>query len=105
MTATENRNGGRAARPRLLVVGAGVAGQSLVREIQRDRLPAEPVAFLDDDENLAGQEVCGLPVLGATEDLERVAREVGAQEVLLAIPSAGGRLVRRLVILEWDTWQ
>ena len=81
------------------MVGAGVAGQSLVREIQRDRLPAEPVAFLDDDENLAGQEGCGLPVLGATEDLERVAREVGAQEVLLAIPSAGGRLVRRLVIL------
>ncbi|MCP4572418.1 MAG: polysaccharide biosynthesis protein [bacterium] len=84
---------------RLLVVGAGVAGQTLVREILRDRLPAEPVAFLDDDESLAGQTVCGLPVLGTSEDLERVASEVDAQEVLLAIPSSGGRLVRRLVIL------
>jgi FlaA1/EpsC-like NDP-sugar epimerase len=94
-----SRTSRRRRRPRLLVVGAGVAGQSLVREIQRDELPAEPVAFLDDDASLLGTEVCGLPVLGGCEDLERVAVEVGAEEVLLAIPSAGGRLIRRLVIL------
>ena len=99
MSGDGNRERKRVARPRLLVVGAGVAGQSLVREIQRDKLPAEPVAFLDDDERLLGSEVCGLPVLGGSEDLVRVAREVRAQEVLLAIPSAGGRLIRRLVIL------
>jgi len=83
---------------RLLVVGAGVAGQSLVREIQQDGLPVEPIAFLDDDPQLIGQTVCGLPVRGGTDDLEKVARETGADEVLLAIPSSGGRLVRRLVI-------
>ncbi len=86
-------------RTRLLVVGAGVAGQSLVREIQQDGLPVEPVAFLDDDPQLIGQSICGLPVRGGTADLEQVARETGADEVLLAIPSSGGRLVRRLVIL------
>ena len=98
MNKSSNGNGRRPARPRLLVVGAGVAGQTIVREIQRDGLPAEPVAFLDDDGDLTGTEVCGLPVLGGTEDLERLAAEVSAEEVLLAIPSGGGRLVRRLVI-------
>ncbi len=84
---------------RLLVVGAGVAGQSLVREIQQDGFPVEPIAFLDDDPQLIGQTICGLPVRGGTDDLLQVAREIGAEEVLLAIPSSGGRLVRRLVIL------
>ncbi len=86
-------------RPRLLVVGAGVAGQSLVKEIQADKLPVQPVAFLDDDPTLQGKEICGLPVVGGTGDLLTAARQTGAQEVLLAIPSSGGTLVRRLVIL------
>jgi len=84
---------------RLLVVGAGVAGQSLVQEIQNDGLPVQPVAFLDDDPQLIGKTICGLPVRGGTHDLEQVAKDTGADEVLLAIPSSGGRLVRQLVIL------
>ncbi len=73
---------------RLLVVGAGVAGQTLVQEIQRDGLPVKPVVFLDDDPQLIGQIICGLPVRGGTDDLQKVATEFGAQEVLLAIPSS-----------------
>jgi FlaA1/EpsC-like NDP-sugar epimerase len=84
---------------RLLVVGAGVAGQSLVREIQSEGYPVVPVAFLDDDPNLIGSTVCNLQVHGGTENLVEVAAQVQAQEVLLAIPSSGGSLVRRLVIL------
>jgi len=86
-------------QPRLLIVGAGAAGQALVQEIQRDRLPVEPVAFLDDDPQLIGTEICGLPVRGGTSALEVVAAEVGADEVLLAVPSSGGRLIRRMVLL------
>ena len=84
---------------RLLVVGAGVAGQSLVREIQEKELPVEPVAFLDDDPDLIGSRVCGLEVHGPTDDLVGVVARVQAQEVLLAIPSSGGGLIRRLVVL------
>lgn len=84
---------------RLLVVGAGVAGQSLVREIQQNGFPVRPVAFLDDDPRLVGTEVCGLPVFGPTDELLEVAGRVQAQEVLLAIPSSGGALIRRLVVL------
>lgn len=89
----------RGAFPRLLIVGAGAAGQSLVREIEQDGLPVQPVAFLDDNPDLKGRIICGLPVLGGTGDLLEVARESEADEILLAIPTAGGRLIRRLVVL------
>ena len=78
------------ASPRLLVVGAGVAGQSLVREIQTDGLPAVPVAFLDDDPTLIGTEVCGLPVLGRTEELVEIAARV---EIVVQVAEAAGRAV------------
>ncbi len=99
MGKTGKDSGNNKAPTRLLVVGAGVAGQTLVQEIQRDGLPVEPIAFLDDDPQLIGQMICGLPVRGGTDDLLQVAADIGAEEVLLAIPSSGGRLVRRLVIL------
>ncbi|MCP4293230.1 MAG: polysaccharide biosynthesis protein [bacterium] len=99
MAGTGKDSGKNGAPTRLLVVGAGVAGQSLVQEIQRDKLSVQPVAFLDDDPQLIGKEICGLPVRGGCDDLLQVADDTGAQEVLLAIPSSGGRLVRRLVIL------
>jgi len=99
MNFTGKDSGTEVNIPRLLGVGAGVAGQSLVQEIQQDNLPVQPVAFLDDDPALIGSQVCGLPVLGCTEDLVRHVEETKADEVLMAIPSSGGHLVRRLVIL------
>ncbi len=93
------RGGRRGERARLLIVGAGEAGRSLVQELQAGGYPLEPVAFLDDDTALHGQRLCGLPVLGGTEDLPRLAKDAGAQEILIAIPSATGAQIRRLVLL------
>ncbi len=86
-------------KPRVLIIGAGSAGRSLVDEIQAKDLPVEPVAFLDDDPALQGSTVCGLPVTGGTEELKAACDTVGADQILLAIPSAGGPLIRRLVLL------
>ena len=86
-------------RTRLLIVGAGEAGRALVREIRAEGLPVEPVAFLDDDPALVGQRIEDLPVVGTTARLVEAAREVAAQEILIAIPSARGALIRRLVLL------
>ncbi|MGD9547734.1 MAG: polysaccharide biosynthesis protein [Candidatus Krumholzibacteriia bacterium] len=99
MTAFAEGQETHPSRPRLLVIGAGNAGQALVRQIRGEGLPAEPVAFLDDDPSLQGTTVCGLPVVGTAEDLPTAVRDTGAQEVLLAIPSAGGQLIRRVVLL------
>ncbi len=86
-------------RTRLIIVGAGEAGRTLVRQIRAESLPVEPVAYLDDDPALQGQHIEGLPVVGDTSRLVEAAREVDAQEILIAIPSARGALIRRLVLL------
>jgi FlaA1/EpsC-like NDP-sugar epimerase len=101
---TRREEGGFGARrrsepTRLLVVGAGEAGRSLVREALDAEAPLQPVAFLDDDPDLIGTEVEGLPVLGGLPDLPRHARDIRASEILIAIPSADGALIRRLVLL------
>ena len=85
---------------KLLIVGAGEAGQALAEEVRSTPdLGMMPVGFVDDGPDLVGTEVSGLPVLGGTRQLVEAAHEVGAQEILIAIPSAHGSLIRRLVLL------
>ncbi len=95
--AGAGRSGPR--RRRLLVVGAGEAGRALAAELLAGGYPAVPVGFVDDDPALAGGAVCGLPVLGACAELPEAARRARAEEILIAIPSASGAAIRRLVIL------
>jgi exopolysaccharide biosynthesis polyprenyl glycosylphosphotransferase len=74
-----------AYQPRVLVVGAGEAGKSFVREVIESRSPAFAiVGFIDDDRAKVGSIVEGKPVFGTTDDLERVASEHGVDEIFLA---------------------
>lgn len=83
---------------RILIIGAGEAGRMVAREIAASpELDLAVDGFLDDGPDLAGGTVMDLPVLGATDALADVARERGIDEVIVAIPSAEGRVVRRLV--------
>ncbi|HEU4928618.1 MAG TPA: SDR family NAD(P)-dependent oxidoreductase, partial [Candidatus Krumholzibacteria bacterium] len=85
---------------RLLIVGAGEAGRMLAREVgSRAREQYLALGFLDDAPQLAGQTVDGLQVLGTTRELVAVARAQDADEVLIAVPSAGREFVRRMVAL------
>jgi FlaA1/EpsC-like NDP-sugar epimerase len=85
---------------RLIIVGAGEAGRMLAREIaNRARGQYEMAGFLDDAPALAGATVDGFPVLGATAELPEVVRTERADEVLIAVPSAGREFVRRIVTL------
>jgi FlaA1/EpsC-like NDP-sugar epimerase len=85
---------------RLLIVGAGEAGRMLAREVgTRARDQYHAVGFLDDDAKLAGRQVDGLKVLGATGTLAEVVRAERVDEVLIAVPSAGREFVRRMVVL------
>jgi len=91
----------RSAPPvNLLVVGAGDAGEKILREIwDNPRLPYQVMGFLDDDVRKRGLSIHGLPVLGKIEELPRVVKERRVQELLIAIPSASGRQMRRIVSL------
>lgn len=85
-------NGKRAVR--VLVLGAGRAGASLIRDmLEHPASGVEPVGLLDDDPRTHGREVHGVPVLGPVWDLERHARQREAQQVVLAISEAPSELV------------
>jgi len=93
------KNGkGTENRRRILVLGAGDAGEMLMREIVRTHARRyDPVGFLDDSARKQGEHIHGVPVLGPVADL---ANQINAQridEVILAIPSLRGREIRRIV--------
>jgi exopolysaccharide biosynthesis polyprenyl glycosylphosphotransferase len=73
-------------RRRVLVVGAGWAGRTITRAIHSDLESGyEIIGFIDDDPAKQGSSLLGLPVLGTSEDLVRVALENGVDELVLAI--------------------
>ena len=84
----------------VLIVGAGDGGRLVLREILRNpKLGYRPVGFADDDPTKRGmRHEGGLKVLGPTDDLPRILEETGAEEVIIAIPSAPGSLRARVVI-------
>jgi FlaA1/EpsC-like NDP-sugar epimerase len=82
---------------RVLVVGAGDAGALVVREMQKNQqLNLLPVCYLDDDLNKQKRQIHGVPVAGALNDLARVVSVRRIEEVIIAIPSAPGRIVRQV---------
>lgn len=85
---------------RLLVLGAGEAGSSIVKQLLHDpESPYLPVGLLDDDPMKRHLRVVGVPVLGRRSDLMDVAAKVDAQALLVAIPAASTRLVREVSAL------
>ncbi|MBN1858258.1 polysaccharide biosynthesis protein, partial [Candidatus Bipolaricaulota bacterium] len=86
------------AQARLLIVGAGDAGDSVLREIIRaseDRY--QVVGFLDDDQGKQGARIRGVSVLGTTADIRQVCESHDVDEVLIAMPSAPQRRIRELI--------
>ena len=82
---------------RVLIIGAGDAGALVVREIQKNpQLRLDPVCFLDDDPAKQKQWIHGVPVLGTINDLLRVINLKRIQEVIIAIPTAPGNVVRKV---------
>ena len=85
-------------RRRALIVGAGDAGMTLLREIAMDGAnPFRPVAVLDDDHSKWGRTICGVPVLGGTTRLSQTAQEIGVDDVLVCIPSATSGQMRAVL--------
>jgi UDP-GlcNAc:undecaprenyl-phosphate GlcNAc-1-phosphate transferase len=88
------RTGGR----RVLVVGAGDAGERVVRELRRHpELGLTPVAIVDDDPAKQRRKVHGVPVMGGCDEIPEVAERCLAQEIIFAIPSATGARRQRLL--------
>lgn len=84
---------------RVLMVGAGDAGQMLVREMQRTPTGMVAVGYVDDDQVKWGTRIHGVKVWGRLDELPRLVVERRVDEVVIAVPSAEPTQIRRIVEL------
>ena len=81
----------------MLVVGAGDAGAMVVRELQKNpQLNIKPIGFLDDNPAKQDSKIHGLPVLAPLDQISQILDSRHVDEVIIAIPSAGGTVLRRV---------
>jgi FlaA1/EpsC-like NDP-sugar epimerase len=85
---------------RVLIYGAGEAGAMLLREIRSSRNHGySAVGFVDDDPRKRGVRIQGTAVMGAGPELPMLATKHRIDEILIAIPSAGGSVMTRILEL------
>ena len=83
---------------RVLIAGAGRAGEMLVRDLLRDpQRSLLPVGFVDDDRRKRGIEIHGIRVMGSCDRIPELVEELGIELILLALPSARSRQMRFIV--------
>ncbi len=83
---------------RFLIVGAGNAGEALLREIHRMPVTQyEVIGFIDDDPSKQGINIHGISVLGTVDQLPRICAERNIEEIAIAMPSATHQQLRRVI--------
>lgn len=83
---------------RVLIAGAGESGNMAAREMFRHpEAGLKPVAFLDDDKSKHGQKFLGLPVVGTIDEMQEAVKKFKINEILIAMPSESGKVIRRVV--------
>ena len=86
-----------AAATKVLLIGAGVGAQMVVREISRPGSEYAPLGFVDDDQSKHGLKIEGLPVFGAVDRLPGLVAHYPVDEILIAVPSASSQQMQRFV--------
>lgn len=81
---------------RTLILGAGEAGDALVRDLRRSGA-YQPVGFLDDALKLHGSKLHGIPVLGSVGDVVEIAKETSAKLLVIAMPAVDASEMQRVV--------
>jgi len=82
----------------VLILGAGDAGEKTLREIRDNpNMGYWVVGYLDDDAEKQGRTIHSVPVLGLLADLPALVKQYSIKEVLIAMPSVGGSVIRQVV--------
>ena len=85
-------------RKNALIVGAGKAGETLARDLLRDSTSSYlPVVFADDDRAKIGKEIHGIPVAGSCYQIPQITAKHAIDLIIIALPSATSRQIRRIV--------
>ncbi|MAE21970.1 MAG: hypothetical protein CMK92_06015, partial [Pseudomonas sp.] len=83
---------------KILIIGAGHAGEQLSREIQKNpRLKYKIAGFIDDDPNKTNKTLLGISILGQTHEISEIAKRKNIKTAFIAIPSADSAQIRRIV--------
>ena len=82
---------------RVILIGAGSAAHTILREIRRPGSPYVAVGCVDDDQSKLGIRIDNVRVLGTVDQLSEVLSSEPADEALIAVPSATGAQMRRFV--------
>ncbi|MFH1657155.1 MAG: nucleoside-diphosphate sugar epimerase/dehydratase [bacterium] len=82
-----------------LIVGAGDAGEQLLRSIQSTDNPYYPIGFIDDSRFKQGDTIHGVRVLGKIEDIPKILSDYDIQNLLIALPSADSQTIKKTVEL------
>jgi len=87
-----------AVQKNILIYGAGDAGDMIIREmVKHPELGYKPVGILDDDKDKKNMKIHNLKVFGGKENIEDVVNESGAEEIIIAIPSATGSQIKSII--------
>ena len=83
---------------RFLIIGAGDAGEALLREIHRMSVAQyEVIGFIDNDAAKQGFNIHGIPVIGTVEQLPEICKNRNIEEIAIAMPSATHQQLRRVI--------
>jgi FlaA1/EpsC-like NDP-sugar epimerase len=83
---------------KVLIIGAGDAGEKILREImENNQLHYKVIGFIDDDSVKKGRSIHGIPVIGNVDNLASFLEKEEIQEILIAMPSATGDQIRHVV--------
>ena len=86
-----------AASRKVLLIGAGIGAQTVVREIVRPGSEYAPIGYVDDDRSKLGLKIEDIPVLGTVDQLPDLVLSYPVDEILIAVPSASSKQMQRFV--------
>jgi len=81
---------------RIYIIGAGFAGQTIADDIKRKKIFGKVNAFLDDDKNLIGTTIDGIPVLGPINSVASILGNSDYDEAIISIPSAPNERIKEI---------
>jgi len=93
----ERRNPYKKKKERILIVGAGDAGDVICREIEKRKDLGQMIGFIDDDIGKVGNIIRNKKVLGVIDDINLIINKKKIDIVIIAIPSARGSEIRRII--------
>ncbi len=90
--------GGREEKERTLIIGAGGAGEQILRNILNSKYTLYfPIGFIDDSPAKTGLLIHGLKVLGKINDIPKIVKEKNIESLIIALPSAGSKIIDRAI--------